>query len=103
MKLKLVIDGKDKTFSTGNRLPALIFKRALNVATKLQKSTDDPTKLMEALDHAVDFIAEDLFHGKFTADEFWEGIQSDNLMDVVQQCLSHPIERISSAMSESKN
>jgi hypothetical protein len=56
--------------------------------------------LMERL---VEFIAQDIYGGQFTPDEFWEGIDSRDFMTVLQQSISAPTFRAQEKLAPLKN
>lgn len=97
MKITLLIEGIEKEFKTGERIPALMFKEAMILAEELRKDFN-----IEKLDKAVEFIANKLFHKQFTPEEMWEGLESHELFKIVPECLQHPMAKIEQKLSEIK-
>ena len=98
MELKLKIDGKTKTFKPMQNLPALRFKQAVAHATQLESGFD-----VSVLESAVDFIARDIYGGKFTSEEFWEGLPVDDLIVTVRDSLSYPMLQMQAKLAPIKN
>lgn len=98
MKLKLVLDGVEKEFKTGERIPALLFKESLIISKELEKDFS-----IEKLDKAVEFVANRLFHKQFTPEQVWEGLDTHELFKVIPECLQHPMKMVNEKLLEAKN
>jgi hypothetical protein len=100
MKLTLKIDGENKEFALSGFIPAVIFKKSLQFAHAMDSNDGLDPDLMERL---VEFIAQDIYGGQFTPDEFWEGIDSRDFMTVLQQSISAPTFRAQEKLAPLKN
>lgn len=83
MKVTLVIDNKEKTF-TVPFVSGRMLRKTLEMTKVLANMRDiDP----ETLDNLVDYVVE-LFKGQFTQDEFYDGIEAGLLLKTVKDCLN---------------
>jgi hypothetical protein len=98
MKLKLKINGEEKEFSQPSYLPAIVFKQSLIYAEGLEKDFS-----VEKLEEVAEFIATRLFASQFTVEEFWEGLDSLDFIEVLRDCLASPVTRISDKLALAKN
>lgn len=98
MELKLRIDGKLKTFKQAANMPAVRFKQSVALASQFETNPSD-----ELLDRIVEFIANDLYDSKFTPEEFWNGLSVDELLKVVMEQLSSPMNRSRAYFEQLKN
>ncbi|WDS60618.1 hypothetical protein BC7_00021 [Bacillus phage BC-7] len=98
MELKLTIDGKKKTFKPMPNLPALRFKQATNHATQLEEHFS-----IECLEACVEFLANDIYGGKFTSEQFWNGCPAEDLITSVRDSLAHPMMLMRSKLEPLKN
>lgn len=98
MELKLRIDGKLKTFKQAANMPAVRFKQSVALASQFETNPSD-----ELLDRIVEFIAYDLYDSKFTPEEFWNGLSVDELLKVVMEQLSSPMNRSRAYFEQLKN
>ncbi|WKV24089.1 hypothetical protein PSYJYH_000054 [Bacillus phage PSYJ-YH] len=98
MELKLTIDGKKKTFKQPANMPAIRFKQSIQYAEAFEKNATN-----ELLERAVEFIANDLYNGKFTAEDFWNGVSVDEFLMVVMEQLASPANRSRAFFDQLKN
>lgn len=98
MELKLTIDGKKKTFKQAANMPAVRFKQSIALASQFEQDMSP-----DFLDRAVEFIANDLYNGKFTPEEFWEGVSVDEVIKVIVEQLSSPAQRSRAFFEQLKN
>ncbi|ARO62411.1 Uncharacterized protein B5E38_4990 [Bacillus cereus] len=98
MKLTLKIDGKKKQFSMPAGMPAVRFKQAIRLAMEFEKNFS-----VELLDQIENFIANDLYGGKFTAEEYSMGMEVDNYLEITMQILMSPVNRAKGQFEELKN
>lgn len=92
MKLTLLIDGKEKTF-TQDFISGRMFRRTLEISKKFQDGQID----VETLDIAVDYVVE-LFGGQFTRDEFYDGIEAGKLIPTVVDCVNQVVGKATEAI-----
>lgn len=92
MKLTLLIDGKEKTF-TQNFISGRMFRRTLEISKKFQDGQID----VETLDIAVDYVV-DLFGGQFSRDEFYDGIEAGKLIPTVVDCVNQVVGKATEAI-----
>lgn len=70
MEITLTIDSEEKKFSSGK-----VYLAALINLTEMQTRIDFKTlDKKEEIQEFVQFIADDIFHGQFTAEQFIHGI-----------------------------
>jgi len=98
MELTIKINGEDKTFKQPEILMAIRFKQAVKWASAIEKDFS-----VETLEGAVQFIANDLYVGQFTADEFWEGVHTEDLVDYLRDALTSPMMRMQGKLEPLKN
>lgn len=98
MELTLVIDGKKKKFKQPAFMPAIRFKQSLQWVHALDTDFSN-----ETLDGAVEFIANDLYACKFSAEEFWNGLDAGEVMGVIMNALASPSKRAEEKMAALKN
>ncbi|MDA1658824.1 hypothetical protein PDK35_02390 [Bacillus cereus group sp. TH153LC] len=98
MELKLIIDGEEKVFKQPDAVLALRVKQSLNFITDIEKDFD-PRKF----ELIVNFIANDLYEGAFTPEQFWSGMDASELVNNIRDCLSVPFNKMYSAMEPLKN
>lgn len=98
MELTLKIEGKAKKFKPMPNLPALRFKQAVAHATQLEENFD-----ISVVEAAVTFIVNDIFGGKFTEEQFWEGLPAEDLISVVRDALSYPMFLMQQKLAPVKN
>jgi len=98
MELKLIVNGEEKTFKQPDILMAIRFKQAVKWASAIEKDFS-----VETLEGAVKFIADDLYVGQFTEDEFWEGVKTEDLVDNLRDALTSPMMRMQKKLEPLKN
>lgn len=81
-KITLFLEGEDKTFYSK-------FANARNIikAQNLFKKMEDAEDEMAVLDEVLDFLAKDIYHGEFTKDDMWDGIDAADFMEELQNQL----------------
>lgn len=82
MEIKLNIDNKEKTF-VSDFISARMLRRTLEVSKKV--NFNDMSA--EELDVMVDFVVE-VFRGKFTRDDVYDGISSKELIPTITRCIN---------------
>lgn len=85
MKLTLKIEGKEKNFTT-----PFINAKLLRKTLDLQKTRNLNDIGAELLDELVDYVVE-LFGGKFTSDQFYEGYESSKTMPFITSCFNEVV------------
>ncbi|HDR7275048.1 MULTISPECIES: phage tail assembly chaperone G [Bacillus cereus group] len=98
MELKLRIDGKLKTFKQAANMPAIRFKQSIALASQFEVNPSE-----ELLERIVEFISNDLYDSKFTPEEFWGGLNVDELLKVVMEQLASPMHRSRAYFEQLKN
>lgn len=88
MDIKLLIDGKEKTF-VSDFISARMLRRTLEISKKI--NFNDMTA--EELDTMVDFIVE-LFKDKFTRDDAYDGLSSNELIPTITRCITEVVGQV---------
>ncbi len=88
MEMTLLIEGEKKNFKLPAFIPAVIFRKSIQFAQMMDDSSDnlDPA----VLEQLVTFIANDIYAGQFTPDQFWEGVDSRDFMSALQLGITAP-------------
>lgn len=97
MELKLMIDGEEKVFKQPDAVIALRVKQSLDHISSLEK---DFNPLM--FDNIIKFIANDIYEGAFTSEEFWSGMDAGDLVENIRECLSVPFQKMYGKMAPLK-
>lgn len=82
MDIKLLIDNKEKTF-VSDFISARMLRKTLEISKKVNFNDMSP----EELDTMVDFVVE-IFKGKFTRDDVYDGISSKELIPTITRCIN---------------
>jgi hypothetical protein len=82
MELKLNINGLDTTFVTPF-LSARKLRETIVISEKLQKEEMTP----EQVDTMADYVV-DIFGNKFTRDQLYDGLASNELLPTITNCIS---------------
>lgn len=92
MEITLRINGEDKIFTTD-----FISSRMFRKAIQMQKLFRDGVELDETtLDEMVGFVVD--AHGKkFTIDQFYDGVASDQLMPTINETINAVVGRVNKA------
>lgn len=88
MDIKLLIDGKEKTF-VSDFISARMLRRTLEISKKVNFND----MKAEELDTMVDFIVE-LFKDKFTRDDVYDGLSSNELIPTITRCITEVVGEI---------
>lgn len=81
MKIKLKIDGKDRTFDTGPQMADAIYKAA-EFEEKFYAEKSSLKKLTMLSDHVID-----MYKGQFTIDDLKNGLSAEEFREVMNyQC-----------------
>ena len=98
MDIKLRIDKKDKTYTTGF-ISARMVRRTIAVSQGVNFENISP----EELDKLVDYIVE-LFSNQFTRDDVYDGLSSKELIPAVTNCINEVVGQMSEVTAgEGKN
>ncbi|BAU27634.1 hypothetical protein DFP93_102118 [Aneurinibacillus soli] len=89
MEITLRINGETKTFSTGF-ISGRMFRRAIAIE-KLMKSG---IVTEESLDEIIDYVV-GVFDGKFSRDEFYDGVEADKLLPTVLETINQVVGKVS--------
>ncbi|MFD2829236.1 phage tail assembly chaperone G [Corticicoccus populi] len=81
-KITLLIDGEEKTFYSKFASARNVFK-AQDLFKKMETNEDEQEAIMEVLN----FLAKDIYHDEFTADDVLDGTDSAEFMTMVQDQL----------------
>jgi len=81
MIIKLIIDGKERTFK-----PGFISGRRLRETMEMNEELEGKKTNGTTLDSMVDYLV-NLFGKQFTRDEFYDGIASDKITDTFVECV----------------
>jgi hypothetical protein len=81
MNIELLMDGKKKTFKLPSFIPGRLVRKAV-AFTKVDFNNIDE----EILDEMVDFVVS-IYGNKFTLDEFYDGIDSRDMLNVIGQAI----------------
>lgn len=82
MEIKLLIDDKEKTF-VSDFISARMLRRTLEISKQVNFNDMSPKEL----DTMVDLIVE-IFKGKFTRDDVYDGIASKELIPTITKCIN---------------
>ena len=85
MEIKLRVEDKDKTF-VSEFISARMLRRTLEISEKVNFND----MKAEELDTMVDFIVE-LFKDKFTRDEVYDGLASNELIPTITRCINEVV------------
>lgn len=91
MDIKLLIEGKEKTF-VANFISARMLRRTLEIS----KEVNFNDMKAEELDKVIDFIV-DLFQKQFTRDDVYDGISSKELIPNILKCLNGVVGEVTDA------
>lgn len=78
LKLKIEIDGKEKTFLSPKRIPGVLWRQAALVSEEIEGGE----VLVADLDSHLQFVCE-VYGNQFTIDELEYGVDARDLMKVV--------------------
>ncbi|KMY49571.1 phage tail assembly chaperone G [Peribacillus loiseleuriae] len=81
MQITLLIEGQEKTFSTGF-ISSRKFRKALEMQEKLQGQATAKT-----IDEVVCYVVE-VFGDKFTFDELYDGLASNKLIPTLHEVIN---------------
>lgn len=98
MKITLLIDGEEKTFSQPAYMPAIRFKQSVQWAKQLQEDFSN-----ETLEGVVDYISRDLYNSQFTSEEFWNGVDAGDVMQLLMDVVTSPARRAEEKLNVLKN
>lgn len=87
MQITLLIGGKEKTF-TQSFVKARILRNAFRLGAKIDENIDTSGRTeteqqdhnLELLDMLAEFVV-DVFEGKFTVDDLWDGIALEEFQE----------------------
>lgn len=85
MEIKLMVDDKEKIY-VANFISARMLRRTLEISD----SVNFNDMKAEELDTMVDFIVE-LFKDKFTRDEVYDGLASNELIPTITRCINEVV------------
>lgn len=85
MEIKLRVGDKDKTF-VSDFISARMLRRTLEISEKVNFND----MKADELDTMVDFIVE-LFKEKFTRDEVYDGLASNELITTITRCINEVV------------
>ena len=85
MEIKLIVDNKEKTY-VSDFISARMLRRTLEISEKVNFND----MKAEELDTMVDFIVE-LFKDKFTRDEVYDGLASNELIPTITRCINEVV------------
>lgn len=77
MKLELIIDGKERVFTTG-----FVSARFYKTLAKFDEEIDYFNMSVDEMDRLVGFVC-DVFDNQFTVDQVYDGIESHELMSTI--------------------
>lgn len=95
--MKIKIDGKDKEFKIGF-ISARMFKRTVELQEKAKGKDVD----LDLLDELVDYIVQ-VYGNKFTADEFYDGVDVSEIFPIYADTAKKVIEKFQSKISQFPN
>lgn len=81
MIIKLLINGEEKTFKVN-----FISGKKLRDTMAMSEEMEGKLQTATVLDEMVDYLVA-LFDKQFTRDEFYNGIESDKMMDTFTECV----------------
>lgn len=84
MEVTLTIEGKEKKFSSGK----VYFEALIDLIEMKTRIDIDKLDKKEDIDEFVEFIACDVFHGQFTAEEFKKGLDVNKWFETLFGVLS---------------
>ncbi len=85
MEIKLIVDNKEKTY-VADFISARMLRRTLEISEEVNFND----MKAEELDTMVDFIVE-LFKDKFTRDEVYDGLASNELIPTITRCINEVV------------
>lgn len=85
MEIKLIVDNKEKTY-VADFISARMLRRTLEISEDVNFND----MKAEELDTMVDFIVE-LFKGKFSRDEVYDGLASNELIPTITRCINEVV------------
>lgn len=95
MKIVLRIDGVDKEFLT-DFIPGRVFRQAVKAQELLKKGNE----LTDAeLDELV-MVVVSTYNKQFTIDQFWDGIDTRDIMDTIVDTIIGTIQRVNGGGNE---
>lgn len=77
MNIELLINGEKKTFKLPSFIPGRMIRKAVSF-TKMDLNNIDE----EGLDELIEYVT-NVYGDKFTIDEFYDGIDARQMMDVI--------------------
>lgn len=92
MEITLLINEEEKKFGTGF-ISARMFRRAISMRKKMSEDMSE-----EDLDEVVDYVA-DIFGGKFTRDQLYDGLESDKLIPTIIDCINQVIGKVNKVVA----
>lgn len=95
LSIKLIIDGKEKVFTT-SFISGKKLRRTLEISDKIGKSLT-PKDLDEMVEYEVD-----LYEKQFTVDQYYEGIESNVILRKVLEDVNNVINGLSTKMESIK-
>ncbi|MBN6186402.1 hypothetical protein JQN58_05300 [Aneurinibacillus sp. BA2021] len=87
MEITLLINGEEKKFGTGF-ISARMFRRAISMQKKMTNGLSE-----EDLDEVVDYVV-DMFGSKFTRDQLYDGLESDQLIPTIIRCINQVVGKV---------
>lgn len=94
MKITLNIQDQDKTFTV-----PFVSGRALRKTIEITKKTNFNDVDVDTLDTLVDYVV-DIFKGQFTRDEFYDGVEANQLLNTIVGCINEIVGKTQKATSE---
>jgi hypothetical protein len=97
MNIELMIEGKKKTFKLPSFIPGRMVRKAVSFTKVDTNNISEKT-----LDDMVEYVA-NVYGDKFTIDEFYDGIDSRVMMDVIAEAIQGIVNGTIEAAGASKN
>lgn len=85
MQITLLIEGQEKTFSTGF-ISARKLRKAIEMQEKLQGEIS-----VKTVDELVSYVVE-VFDDKFTVDELYDGLASNQVIPTIREVINTVID-----------